>query len=68
MIQRCHELWPIEDMAWIRCCCGCGVDPAAAALIQSLAWEPLYAAGGALESKKKKKKKKKKPERKKKKW
>ena len=32
----------------------------AAALIQPLAWEPLYAKGAALKSKKKKKKKKKK--------
>ena len=47
----------VTDAAWIRCYYGCGVTPAAA-LIQSLAWELLYAAGEAIKKKKKKKKKK----------
>ena len=34
-IRCCHELWPRSQMR----CCGCGVGPAAAALIQPLAWE-----------------------------
>ena len=42
------------------CCSGCGVRPAAVALIRPLAWKPPYAAGMALKSKKQKKKKKKK--------
>ena len=37
---------------WLWC------RPAAVALIQPLAWEPLHATGTALKSKKKKKKKK----------
>ena len=28
----------VTDAAWIQCCCGCGVRPAAAALIRPLAW------------------------------
>ena len=35
-------------MARIPSCCGCGVGPAAVALIQPLAWEPPYAVGAAL--------------------
>jgi len=56
----------------IQCCCSCGIGrrcvldpislwlwhrPAAAALIQSLAWELPYALGAALKRKRKKKKK-----------
>ena len=37
------------DMAQIHCCCGC--RPAAAALIQSLAWELPSAAGAAFKNK-----------------
>ena len=56
-IWCCHELWyiswrPGSDPTLHR--------PTAAALIQSLTWEPLYAKSAALKSKKKSKKKKKK--------
>ena len=41
-----HSSDPVLLWLWHR--------PAAAALIQPLAWEPAYAAGAALKSKKKK--------------
>ena len=44
-------------MARIPSCCGCGVGPAAVALIQPLAWEPPYAVGAALKRQKNKKQK-----------
>ena len=44
-------------MAWIPCCCGCGVG-------WHLAWEPPYAVGEALESKKEGRKEEKKKGRK----
>ena len=48
-------LLQVTDTAWILHCCGCGVQPAAVALIGPLAWEPPY--GVALNKKAKKKKK-----------
>ena len=47
-------------MLWLWC------RPVATALIQPLAWEPLYAVGAALKRKKTKKKRKKKKKKKKK--
>ena len=38
----------VADVAWIWCCCGCGVRPAAAAPIQPLAWELPHAVAAAL--------------------
>ena len=43
----------VAATALIPCCCGCGVETAAAALTQPLAWEPPYAAASALKRKKK---------------
>ena len=40
-------------MAQIWHCCGCGVRPAATALIRPLDCEPPHAAGAALKAKKK---------------
>ena len=43
----------VAHAAWIWRCCGCGIGPAAAAPIQSLAWEQPYAAGAVLKMEKK---------------
>ena len=49
-----HDLWyKVTDMAWILHCCGCGVGPAAVALIQLLAWEVPCTTGAALKRQKK---------------
>ena len=58
-LQHCHELWYRSQM-WLESkCCGGGVcRPAATAQIQPLAWEPPYAAGGALKKQKRQNKNK----------
>ena len=49
----------LQTVAWMWCCCGCGVGrwlgrrPAAVTLIQPLAWEPPCATGAALKRQKK---------------
>ena len=57
-----HAAAEITDVARIWCCFGCACRVAAAAPIQSLAWEPPYATGAAVKGilKKKEKERKKK--------
>ena len=57
-----HAAAEITDVARIWCCFGCACRVAAAAPIQSLAWEPPYAIGAAVKGilKKKEKERKKK--------
>ena len=54
LAQWVKDLMLPRAVVWVTgsaqtwCCYGCDVGQAATALIQSLAWEPSYAAGAAL--------------------